>query len=358
MEIPKPKILCVDDEMLNLVLLKAVLEPRGYEVILAENGKEALARLGEQMIDLVILDVMMSEMDGFAVCKEIKKNEQYGNLPVIMITALHAKEDRIRGIKAGAEDFISKPFDQEEVLARIQMLLHVKDLHGQLHRAYAKLTAITAFGKSLITGVDPLHYDFAAAIDKLVAEFIRKSAQMEGPQLVMIYLPGDQVGRQWLLYETSSGELRKRSFEMDPDLDTGIAEAKVVYCNDPGLAGSVLQPLAKILESMNLQVANAVGYLSPSFCFAAINYERAVTQYDAAVLDGIIMQSLFTKSLADRIYELDDAFGYTVNALARAAEVNDEDTGNHIVRVGEYCALIAGQLGMPEHFILKTAVSR
>lgn len=85
MDMPRPKILCVDDEMQNLILLKAVLAPRGYEVILAESGKEALERLGEQVIDLVLLDVMMPDMDGFAVCSAIKdNNDTYENVPVIM----------------------------------------------------------------------------------------------------------------------------------------------------------------------------------------------------------------------------------------------------------------------------------
>src|SRR4030043_998145 len=125
----KPRILCIDDEPAILKFFEAVLVPRGYEVIRAENGEEALEKLKDQRIDLVISDVRMPKMDGFEVCRWIKEDERYRNLPVIIITGLAGKDDRIKGIEAGAEDFISKPISPEEVLARIKMLLKAKALH-------------------------------------------------------------------------------------------------------------------------------------------------------------------------------------------------------------------------------------
>ncbi len=125
----KPRILCVDDEPEILKFLEALLVPRGYEVLKAENGEEALVKFKEQSIDLVISDVKMPKMNGFEVCRKIKEEEAFRNIPVILITGLTAKEDRIKGIEAGAEDFISKPIDAPEVLARIKMLLKAKALH-------------------------------------------------------------------------------------------------------------------------------------------------------------------------------------------------------------------------------------
>ncbi len=125
----KPKILCVDDEPGILKFLEAVLAPKGYEVIKAENGEEALEKLKEKGIDLVISDVKMPKVDGFQVCRRIKEDPASRNIPVILITGFTAKEDRVKGIEAGAEDFISKPVDPAEVLARIKMLLKVKVRH-------------------------------------------------------------------------------------------------------------------------------------------------------------------------------------------------------------------------------------
>ena len=125
----KPRILCVDDEPNVLKFLEAVLVPNGYEVIKAEDGEEALEKLKEERIDLVLSDVTMPKMDGFEVCRRIKGDDRYRNIPVVIITGLTAKQDRIKGIDAGAEDFISKPIDPAEVLARIKMLLKVKVRH-------------------------------------------------------------------------------------------------------------------------------------------------------------------------------------------------------------------------------------
>ena len=128
----RPRILCVDDEVQNLALLSAVLMPEGYEVIEAQNGEEALKKIRTEQVDIVLLDVMMPGMDGFEVCQEIKRDKKYRNIPIVMITALAAKTDRIKSIEAGAEEFLSKPFDQTEVLARITMLLKVKELNDKL----------------------------------------------------------------------------------------------------------------------------------------------------------------------------------------------------------------------------------
>jgi len=136
----KPRILCVDDEPANLKLLEALLAPRGYEVIKATDGKEALEKLNEQGMDIVLLDVMMPEINGFEVCKKIKEDNRYRHIPVVMITALRSREDRIKGIEAGAEDFISKPFDHGEVLARIKMLLKIKNLNDRLWHMIISIT--------------------------------------------------------------------------------------------------------------------------------------------------------------------------------------------------------------------------
>ena len=136
------RILCVDDEPLNLSLLEAMLTPRGYDVVSAVNGPEALEKVRTERIDICLLDVMMPGMDGFEVCRGIKSDELHRNIPVVMITSYADMENRIRGIEAGAEDFISKPFDGAEVLARIKMLLRVKSLNEELQKAHDKLELI------------------------------------------------------------------------------------------------------------------------------------------------------------------------------------------------------------------------
>lgn len=124
--INKPRILCVDDDQAILRTLEMLLLPNGYEIVKATNGEEALKKLQEEGIDLVISDVKMPGMSGFELCRRIKGEVQFQNIPVVLITGLTGKEDRVKGIEAGAEDFISKPFDAGEVLARVRMLLKAK----------------------------------------------------------------------------------------------------------------------------------------------------------------------------------------------------------------------------------------
>jgi len=122
----KPVILVIDDQPQNIELLEAHLVPQGYEIVTAANGEEALGKLSCNQIDLILLDVMMPGMDGFEVTRRIRQDDRYRLLPIILVTSLRDTEDRVKGIEAGCDDFISKPVDKMELLARVRSLLKVK----------------------------------------------------------------------------------------------------------------------------------------------------------------------------------------------------------------------------------------
>jgi len=122
----KPVILVVDDQPQNIELLEAHLVPQGYEIARAESGEEALRKLSGNQIDLMLLDVMMPGMDGFEVTRRIRQDDKNRLLPIILVTALRETEDRVKGIEAGCDDFLSKPVDKMELLARVRSLLKVK----------------------------------------------------------------------------------------------------------------------------------------------------------------------------------------------------------------------------------------
>ena len=122
----KSVILAVDDLPQNVRLLEAYLIPEGYEIARAANGEEALAKLLSTRIDLVLLDVMMPDIDGFEVTRRIRQDDKTRMLPIILVTALRETTDRVKGIEAGCDDFISKPVDKIELLARVKSLLKVK----------------------------------------------------------------------------------------------------------------------------------------------------------------------------------------------------------------------------------------
>jgi signal transduction histidine kinase len=133
----KRVILVVDDQPQNIELLEAFLVPQGYEIVKAENGEEALRKLSVHQIDLILLDVQMPGIDGFEVIRRVRKDKSYWLLPIILITALRETEDRVKGIEAGCDDFISKPADKFELLARVRSLLKVKD-YNDLVSTYRK----------------------------------------------------------------------------------------------------------------------------------------------------------------------------------------------------------------------------
>jgi adenylate cyclase len=133
-------ILVVDDLPQNVRLLEAILAPRGYRVAVAHSGREALAMLGSEPVDLVLLDVVMPELDGYAVCRELRAQPATSFLPVVMITA-SGEQEKVAAIEAGADDFITKPFDQSELLARVKSLLRIKSYHDTIEAQAAELAA-------------------------------------------------------------------------------------------------------------------------------------------------------------------------------------------------------------------------
>jgi two-component system cell cycle response regulator len=122
------RILVVDDVAANIRLLSARLAAEFYEVASAGSGPEALALAAEWLPDVVLLDVMMPGMDGYEVCRELKRNPRTAHIPIIMVTALTDQEERVRGLEAGADDFLSKPVDDATLFARLRALLRVKQV--------------------------------------------------------------------------------------------------------------------------------------------------------------------------------------------------------------------------------------
>ena len=121
------RILCVDDEDFTLDLLETLLSPLGHEVVTALEGKTALGILANKHIDLVLLDINMPGMDGYEVCRKIKGDPQTKHIPVIMITSMDSRETKLKGIEAGAEEFLTKPLDQPELLLRVKNILNAHE---------------------------------------------------------------------------------------------------------------------------------------------------------------------------------------------------------------------------------------
>jgi len=125
----RPKILIVDDEIDTLLPLKRSLEVEDYMVVGASNGHEALMKARTDIPDLILLDLMMPEMDGYEVCAQLKKNALTKNIPVIFLTAKDAVRDKVKGLDTGADDYVTKPFNLNELKARIKSVLRRTSNH-------------------------------------------------------------------------------------------------------------------------------------------------------------------------------------------------------------------------------------
>ncbi|HET7670554.1 MAG TPA: response regulator [Burkholderiales bacterium] len=133
------KILVVDDQRSNVEMMAGVLRARGYAVHTALDGVQALAQVAEFGPDLVVSDILMPQIDGFELCRRLRAAPETALLPVILVTSLDAQGERIKGLEAGADDFLSKPVNWEELFARVRSLLRVKALQDELKEVNAKL---------------------------------------------------------------------------------------------------------------------------------------------------------------------------------------------------------------------------
>ncbi len=130
-----PKILIVDDVPENVEIIEDIISEYPYEILKAYNGEEALQKIEAHSPDLILLDAIMPGLSGFEVAKRIKANRISRLIPIIMITALDGREDRLKGLKAGVDDFVSKPFNIFELLARIRNLLKLREYVNELENA-------------------------------------------------------------------------------------------------------------------------------------------------------------------------------------------------------------------------------
>ena len=195
------RILVVDDEPRNVRLLQDLLESRGYTVWTAADGEQGLAVAQERSPDVILLDVMMPRLNGFDVCRRLKADQSTAMIPVLLVTSLSAREDRLAGIGAGANDFITKPIDTGDLLLRVRNAATTKRLHDEVTSQFRKLQVLEAARDTLthmivhdlrspLTGLqgylDLLRVAVAAGSNNEVLEFARDAHALAGHLKEMI----------------------------------------------------------------------------------------------------------------------------------------------------------------------------
>jgi response regulator RpfG family c-di-GMP phosphodiesterase len=339
----------VDDEPMNLELLEAILMPEGYDVITAAGGSDALVKLKHGDVDLVLLDVMMPGMDGYAVCRLIKASPETSRVPVIMITALSSKEDRIKSIEAGAGDFITKPFEKIEVLTRIKKLLEIKEQNSKLISLFGIISGLTERGNRSAELLNDSSFNFFSEVDAIIRGI--NSGKDRGPRGMLFGTK--ETG--WVNYDKTDPDSYKAGISIPDGKLLFLLEGQARFFYSSG--GESLSREAKgAVEAMDLAGINPGNFIcraGSDLCLISYGFKKPINDEDAVVLKAIVMQIMFLHSIAAEIIETESAYDYLILTLARAAEANDEDTGLHVIRVGEYAALLAQKMGLDGDFVKK-----
>ena len=182
---PAPTILAVDDSAMNLELLREYLAATGCTFVTAADGETALVAIEQYKPDLVLLDIVMPRLDGIEVCRRIKANPKTRLLPVVLVTSLSAVQDRIRGLEAGADDFLTKPIDRDELTARVVTLIRAKELYDRLDDAEHVMAAFARVVEAKDGGTES-HLERVARTARALAE----AAELAGADLDLAYFGG------------------------------------------------------------------------------------------------------------------------------------------------------------------------
>jgi response regulator RpfG family c-di-GMP phosphodiesterase len=351
-EIEGSRILVVDDEENNLELMEALLEPLSFKVTTAMNGEEALEQASNDPPDLIILDVMMPVMDGFEACRKLKERAGTNFIPVVMVTALDSMEDRVRGIECGADDFLSKPVNRSELMARTRSLLHLKKTRERLEGAYHAINTINEVSRSLLRDFSNQEFDMGTVQSNLVSSLLREG-DASSPTWLVSGMRGEGSSRL-ILFRAVAGK--------GVTVDTRImdeAEPRGWFPERPAGSGAgrllsrdeTLSALAKLslleLDSRAVGAGDAALVENGGLFFLAGGYGRRASRFELDALEHFALNTDYYQRIAGYIVETENALHYTISALARAAEANDEDTGQHILRVNKYAAIIASEMGLP-----------
>ncbi len=268
----KATILVVDDVPDNIMVLEEVLRA-DYDVVAATNGEKALKLIAaESPPDLVLLDVMMPGIDGFEVCRRVKSDDQTAFIPVVMVTALSGRDDRIHALEAGADDFLNKPIDPTEVKARVRSLLRVKKLHDSLQDSLNKLQRLETLRQNLtsmiihdlrtpltaVMGSLSLLYDYAAVEGNADAEEMHEMASQNSEKLLAMIndlLDVTKMESGAMKLDRTSVDIATLIVDVEKSMQPlAILEEVQVACDLP----SALPPLSADREMLRRVLVNLV----------------------------------------------------------------------------------------------------
>lgn len=268
------KILAVDDDALNLKLVSAALGKEGYEVLMASDGRDAITQAEESHPDLILMDVMMPEIDGYEACKQLRNKSSTAHIPILMLTALITVEEKLKGFEAGADDYLAKPFNIDELLAHVKALLR-RAAPVSFERAPVSGKIIAIFSLRGGVGVSTLAANLAAGFTSLWGQpaVLVDLALTAGQSALMFNMP---YRRSWAnLSGIPVGDIEE-TFLMD-----------VLLTHESGTKILAAPPKPEQSESLSAEVVtHVIDMLSRNYEYLALDLPHDFRDTTLAGLDA------------------------------------------------------------------------
>ncbi len=345
------RILIVEDSPVVASLLASWLEQAGYQPVVASDAATADAVMAQQAPSLVLLDLILPDRNGMEVCRELKAREETSRTPVIILTGAGSAANRIRCLELGADDFLSKPVAQEELLARVRSLLRAKSLSDRLLLSFMELDKLGTFAETL-TSQSIADWSAFEVANTMARHLLGPTPDTERhPRLAWAgrVVRHRIFGSVWYyqagvwVQEAMTVPVQRLAALLRP-FERGAGQ---FICKGP-----VPEELGHLLHfPSSVPHANLVALWRGENIVMTAAYPWEVGVYELPLLRAVLRHWAVFERLRFEARQSEQAFFATMEALALAAEFHDSDTARHVRRVGAYAEIIARALGHPPTFV-------
>jgi response regulator RpfG family c-di-GMP phosphodiesterase len=354
-------ILYVEDDDVIRENMLGFLNRRFDRVLLAENGAAGLDMYRKNKPEIVMTDIKMPVMDGLEMTRAIL---EMNDKAAIIVTSAHNEAKYLLGsIDLGISHYLIKPLELEKLDASLRHCIEIvnkcrklRERENSIAATYHTINSLIDYSEESLNSSINLSTGMVGQLDQIVENFLggNRGTIAHIPSTLIMTLTHGLAGQpEWLWYEMGKDRpLQKACYlDLSPlDLEASDGNHALYYINegDSLPEDPLIKRLVEHFGRYREKPRNLIWYRNGSRIICAFNYPAPVTDSEAAMVKNLAVQTRYLDTISAQRHQTEEAFLYTITSLARAAETNDEDTGNHIVRVGEYCAAICRHLGYPD----------
>jgi response regulator RpfG family c-di-GMP phosphodiesterase len=365
MESPSSDIslLYVEDEPAIREPMGHFLKQRFSNVQLAADGREGLEIYQEMRPSIVITDICMPVMSGIEMTKEILEKDQDAR---IIVTSAHNQVDYLlEAINLGINHYLLKPLEISQIDAALERCISnirskrtITEHDSQISSAFNVISDLMDNSEQYLDSATPRCPEVEKHMDRMIETLFRtrNAPGHNGPSTVLVSRTNKNKGLpEWLWYECEGTSSIKKSHYLDhpPMKAVHAANDHALYFinnDEQPPADPLLAEFIKHCAAWEIPPKNLVWYKNGDCIICALDYPERVTSFDASVVKGLAVQAIYLQNISQQCAETEEAFGYTISSLARAAEANENDSRQHLHRVSCYCAEICKGLGFPDEY--------